>query len=158
MNEEKKKPKTISEKDAVQEAGVKETVEEESKETAESKNENTKEAEKQLVETSETSKTSEKEEKKPRVKVVVEPVFGERGTKPVITVTSEKPRLVREVEEQAARDVLPTQSPPGTPLEARKPLTREEVVEKAKQVWEENKRKKSEGKFFNRLKRALKLG
>ncbi len=157
MNEQKKKPKIISEKDAVQEASVKKAVEE-SNETTESESESVKEAEEQLVKTSETHETSEKKEKKPSVKVVVEPVFGERGAKPVTLATGEKPRLVRELEEQAARDVLPTQSPPGTPLETLKPLTREEAAEKAKQIWEENKRKKSEEKFFNRLKRALKLG
>jgi len=65
--------------------------------------------------------------------------------------------LARELEEQAARYVLPVQTPPGTPLEAEKPLTREEVVEKARRIWREKELEKKKGKFFAKLKRAIGL-
>jgi hypothetical protein len=62
---------------------------------------------------------------------------------------------VRELEEQAARDVLPTQSPPGTPLEAQKPLTRDEAAQRAREIWEEREGEKQKGKLWNRLKHAI---
>lgn len=148
MDEEKKKPKIISEKDAVQEAGVEEAAPEET--PAESENAESA-PEEQPAETVETPV----EEKKPRVKVIVEPVFGERGAKPTAPIAGEKPYLVRELEEQAARDVLPMQSPPGTPLEAQKPLTRDEAAQRAREIWEEREEEKQKGKLWNRLKHAI---
>ncbi len=149
MTEEKKKPKIVSERDAVQEAGVEEAAAEEPLETKSV--ENAPEEEPEAIE------PAEEEKKKPRVKVVVEPVFGERGAKPTAPIASERPRLIQELQEQAARDVLPAQSPPGTPLEAQKPLTREEAAQRAHQIWEQRQEEKKKGKLFTRLKRTIGL-
>jgi len=164
LGEGKKKPRVISEKDVVKEAGVEEAVEQgEAEKTGEGEDKagNAGNTLEQPVENTEIesveNKTLEGKGKKPRVKVIVEPVFGERGEKPTTLITGEKPRLARELEEQAARDVLPVQTPPGTPLEAEKPLTREEVVEKARRIWREKELEKKKGKFFAKLKRAIGL-
>ena len=55
----------------------------------------------------------EKTSKKPRIVMSFEPMF----TKKTLPAVQEKPRLIRDIEEYASHDAMPSQPPsPGKPL------------------------------------------
>lgn len=85
------------------------------------------------------------EEKKPRIRVVVEPV-----------VPREKPSLIQELEESASRDILPTRVEPGTPLQITD-KERKEAIKRAHEIWEQKERERAQKKPIARLKRLLGL-
>ncbi len=111
-------------------------------------------------------KEAEKASKKPRIVMSFEPMF----TKKILPAVQEKPRLIRDIEEYASHDALPTQPPsPGKPLvvsheheedkmaeDVTNPdLDKSQKVEEARRIWREREEEKAKHSTLGKFKKIL---
>ncbi|MEM0475211.1 MAG: hypothetical protein QW343_00240 [Candidatus Norongarragalinales archaeon] len=84
-------------------------------------------------------------ERKPKIKAITEPTAKD---------SSEKPRIVERMQEQASRDVWPAAPRAGTPITLEE-AGKEARVEEARRLWLARQEEKRKTSFFWKIKAAL---